>query len=137
MKIIIKENAKSIYMQSNRRSVNWEWAEKIEKLQGKTLEVETEFLFNNQFNTAPNEVSEKGMRIMEVLVSKVIDDARIGKQRCSYCGKVSEIKGNEKTCPHCNESDHLETFHVNIDYDKFYKDRGYDLFGKPIEKEVE
>lgn len=57
-----------------------EWADMLRKVEGKWLEVETEYLFADQFNTAPIQgVSESGMRIMGEDVEEVRGDVRPGR----------------------------------------------------------
>ena len=51
-----------------------------------------------------------GCRIMQDYVEAVEDDARIGKQRCKWCGKTTEISN---TCPNCGKSGYIEHFSVN------------------------
>jgi len=48
---------------------------------GKWIDVETDYLFNNQYNTGK-------FRIMDSHISAVREDARIGKGKCEYCGKL-------------------------------------------------
>lgn len=114
MKIKIRSDAKQAYINSvpfgNGWSmpINWEWAETMEKIQGMTLEVETEYLFKDQFNTGPIEgISKDGLRIMLTVVEEVIDDIRPFKQRCNWCGKISDIGPK---CPHCDKEEYLERF---------------------------
>lgn len=65
---------------------------------GTEIEVETEYLFRNQFNTVPiPDISENGLRVMEEYIECVIDDEREGKARCNWCGKTSS---NLETCSH-------------------------------------
>ncbi|MEN6445017.1 MAG: hypothetical protein ABFC98_03115 [Candidatus Cloacimonas sp.] len=109
MKIKIRKDAKAIYISSLKPfPIDWHWADILEKIAGKTIEVETEYLFKNQFNTVPIPgVAEKGLRIMQNLVEEVIDDVRPGKAKCNWCGKVSE---NQLVCMACGHKDYLEVF---------------------------
>ena len=93
MEIKIKKDASAIYAKNaSDFQYSSEWWRTLQKVAGKTLVVETEFLFRNQFNTAPIEgVSENGLRIMEEWVEEVIDDKREYKMRCNYCGKTSNV----------------------------------------------
>lgn len=124
MKIKIKNDARKIYTSSfSGRPFNREWAEKLEKIQGMVLEVETEYLFKDQYSTAPIEgVSELGMRIMQESVEEVIDDIRIIRQRCNWCGKNSNRKLDE--CPHCKRSDYLEKLGNATNAVKFITEHG-------------
>jgi rubrerythrin len=113
MKIKIKKSAPVIYRKGlNKRPTDGyskrelEWIDTLKKVSGKTIEVETDYLFNNQFNTAPIKgVSERGLRIMENLVEEVIDDERIGKYKCNWCGGYSEKKDK---CPNCGKAKYLK-----------------------------
>lgn len=116
MKIKIKKDAKAIYIREQTKhlppsapgNINWDWARMLEQVQGMTLEVETEYLFKDQFNTGPIPgVSEHGMRIMESVVEEVIDDERPGKARCQWCGKTSMTTDK---CSHCVKEDYLTVF---------------------------
>jgi hypothetical protein len=117
MKIRISDKAYHIYIGGvhNGRTINWEWADKLKELQGETLEVETEYLFRDQFNTAPIDgISDNGMRIMAESVAEVIDDERPGRMRCEWCGAVSVVSS---TCSNCERDDHLKVFdmtHHNV-----------------------
>ncbi len=83
MRIKIHEHAHrryvlSCYISRGRPQLNWDWAKKIEQIGGQWLEVETDYLFSDQFNTVPVEgVSEKGLRISNVLVAEIENDARL------------------------------------------------------------
>lgn len=105
MIIKIKKNASMIYIRNESMTVNWIWAEMLEQIEGKFVEVETEYLFKDQFNTVPiPKVSESGMRIMESSVELVIDDIRPQKMSCHWCDKVSD-KG--LSCEHCGKKRYL------------------------------
>ncbi len=105
MKIKIKNGVSDLYVRKS-RVINWNWAEMLEKVEGMTIEVETEYLFKDQFNTVPiPDVSESGMRIMQFCVEKVIDDIRPQKMSCHWCGRTSD-KG--LTCEHCGKKRYLE-----------------------------
>ena len=108
MQIVIKKDAHKIYNRSFKpwQVPNMEWLNILSKVAGKTLEVETEYLFKNQYNTAPIPgVNENGLRIMSESVEKVINDIRPGLMRCNYCGKQAKISD---VCPHCKETKYLE-----------------------------
>jgi hypothetical protein len=128
MKIVMRKDASRIYAMDsvNYNSSFWE---KLNKINGQTIEVETKYLFDNQFNTAPIEgVTESGLRIMEILVDRVIDDERVGKCRCRYCGEISTHNNVRKSsheymplqkinpylpikelmCPKCENFNYLE-----------------------------
>jgi hypothetical protein len=62
----VKTNARSRYVADpNNITVNWKWADTLEAVEGQEIEIETKFLFLNQFNTAPIPgVSDNGLRLM-------------------------------------------------------------------------
>lgn len=72
MLIHIKPNASQLYMRkfTEQQIPNRKWFETLKSVDGKVLEVETKFLFKDQFNTT------NGLRIMEESVSKIINDVR-------------------------------------------------------------
>lgn len=65
---------------------------------GKWVPVETENLFKDKYNC-------ERFRVMDCDVVGVRKDARRGRGRCGWCGKVSETvrwqKSKDVTCPHC------------------------------------
>ena len=102
MQLKIKEDAGSIYVKNYYKgkspqccmpAVTREYADKITAIQGMTIEVETQYLWDDQFNTAPIEgISETGLRILDFkgeksIIEEIIDDARPGRARCGLCGK--------------------------------------------------
>lgn len=118
MKIIIKKEAVKNYMkqynlpQYRNAKLNWgnirKWRRILQSIAGTEIEVETEFLFKNQFNTVPIPgVSEQGLRVMECDVLKVIDDERPGKAKCRWCGHTSK---NLTVCEKCGKDEYLEIF---------------------------
>jgi hypothetical protein len=113
MEIKIKGNAHELYKGYVNTGQEWsfnpEWFNMLQAVAGRTLVVETDYLFVDQFNTAPIPgVSENGMRIMSRYVEEVIDDEREYMIRCTYCGQVSEIGTvTSLRCPHCNQGDYL------------------------------
>lgn len=114
MKIKIKNNAHEIYKKRTLRpykpldNFNGEWYDKLKAITGKKIKIETEYLFKDQFNTVPIKgVSDIGMRIMAYCVEYVVNDTRINKVKCNWCGKIS-VSG--KKCPYCNKNEYLEFF---------------------------
>lgn len=110
MRIVIKKDAAEIYRKRIHPDLlNQAWYEMLQKVQGKTLRVETKYLFHDQYNTAPIPgVSSRGIRIMQESVERVLDDTRQGKARCQWCGKTVPWRGKGKPCPECGESGYLE-----------------------------
>ena len=120
MKIRIKENAGRLYRGGFvlQQIPNWEWAKTLDAVQGMTLEVETKFLFSDQFNTAPVPgVSVSGLRLMAESVDEVIDDERIGKIKCRWCGHCQDV---QLGCGKCGKNDYLEGLSneskISLDY---------------------
>ena len=66
---------------------------------GKWVEIETEHLFKNQYNT-------KNYRIYDTHIDAVRDDARIGKGTCVYCGSLIN-EGEE-----CNKHEQCKEYGV-------------------------
>lgn len=126
MEIKIKGNAHEIYAArvncGHYSALNSEWYDKLKAVAGMTLKVETDYLFKDQFNTAPIEgVSETGMRVMAESVEEVIDDEREYTLKCNYCGQVvyTNMVTSER-CPHCGQGDYLvplsKSAEISFDY---------------------
>jgi hypothetical protein len=114
MKIKIKENAMAKYWNPKCQGQyiptkeERTHADKLEAIQGMTIEVKTDFLFCDQYNTKPIEgVSDQGMRIMEASVSEVIDDIRDTVGKCPYCGHHTPGK-IDGFCESCLDSSYLD-----------------------------
>lgn len=75
------------------------YKDKLNELNGTWVDVETEYLFKDQFNT-------KELRIMARHVKEVKDDIRKYRKRCNYCGRHSALV--DKKCKHCNRNDYFE-----------------------------
>lgn len=115
MKIVVKTDAAEIYRQSCRilgkispALFNYSWFQTLKAIEGKTLEVDTKYLFSDQFNTLPIKgLSENGLRIMADSVDEVIDDIRDNVGCCQFCenrtpGIVSGF------CDNCMDSPYLK-----------------------------
>ena len=109
MRIHIKKNAVSLCRTSaSFMPYSQEWLNKIEAIQGHWIPVETDYLFNAQFNTGPIEgVTDNGLRITANSVDAIENDIRPFKTRCDWCGKVFD-KAFE--CPNCGNKKHLDHF---------------------------
>jgi hypothetical protein len=126
MKIRIRSDAAKRYVDSKMADrcptcashINWGWVEKLTRIQGRVLEVDTQFLFRHQFNVFPVPgVFPIGIRIVADSVAEVIDDVRPGKARCENCGRTFDackplplVEGDtilrmcpprKDVCPHC------------------------------------
>lgn len=101
----------------------------LSDLDGKAIELETEHLFDNQWNTAPIEGDEKastGRRVFDWAQDYAIDfsrkikkghwieqtaemrDARRNRVHCNYCGKQEPAAKGYVFCPHCLDSQYLK-----------------------------
>ena len=78
MKIKIKENAQGDLARLG--------------LCGKWVEVDTRYLFNNQYN-----LKDYNLRVMDQDVSAVQDDERPGKVKCGYCGEMFDDREELET----------------------------------------
>jgi hypothetical protein len=88
---------------------NPDFAAMLEAVQGQWLEVETAYLFNDQFNTAPIPgVSKNGLRLMDADIIAIEDDERPGRARCNWCGHHGPVGD---PCTHCGKSGFGETFY--------------------------
>lgn len=76
----------------------------MSQISGKWVKVDTQHLFNNQYNLLDYDV-----RVMDSDVIAVRDDARIGAGKCNYCGKMvyseeeaeAHFKEEEEKINHC------------------------------------
>lgn len=110
MKIKIKDDAAKIYLSrfKGQQIPNREWGNTLMKIQGLTLDVETEFLFKDQYNTAPIPgVSETGLRVMQESVAEVIDDIRNTRKFCGWCNHHSDI--NASSCGNCKKTEYFKS----------------------------
>ena len=80
LKIKIKTGISAKYDTEN-------YKRKLHKVEGRWVEVDTEYLFTSQFNTKPIPgITESGLRIYGGDVDIIENDERIGRSRCGYCG---------------------------------------------------
>ena len=101
MKLKIKKNAGTIYVRNHHLQCIYgggmspearQFGDMITAIQGMTIDVETRYLWDDQFNTAPIEgVSKNGLRILDLkgeesLIEEVIDDVRPSRAKCGTCG---------------------------------------------------
>ena len=83
----------------------------LKAVEGQWLEVETDHLFSDQFNTAPIPgVSENGLRIMVSDIVEIEDDARIGVVKCNWCGGYDH--DHDGACDKCGSIDYLKPLKV-------------------------
>ena len=103
MKIKIKENVQQAYISQRGLGYSQEWFDMLGKIAGQTLEVETEYLFMDQFNIAPIPgVSETVIGALGYMVESVIDDVRHSINKCLWCGNQQE-KDLGNTCLNCGK----------------------------------
>lgn len=111
----------------------------IAPLDGKAIELETEYLFNNQWNTAPTETSDKGLRVFDwseaiypnkkIKEGMYLDQAEemqtIRKEtyECNYCGAKYNLP-TQQFCDKCLGSEHLTEDNLKL------------LFLTPVNKEM-
>lgn len=62
---------------------------------GLTVEIDTNCLFDNQYNLFPGEGEKYGKRIFDAEIVRIIDDARVNMGKCAYCGKLVK-RGEEE-----------------------------------------
>lgn len=112
MKIKICSNALEKYVEDNTDYFgsyvgNDYWERIMSKIQGKVLDVNTEFLFKYEYEIDPIKgVCEDHIRITDEYVEEVIDDARYGKARCDFCNSISD---DTDVCTVCNRRGYLES----------------------------
>lgn len=97
------------------------YREAINLIADQWLDVETEHLFEHEYNT-------KILRVHAKHVKAVLDDARIGRMKCRYCG-ATQILSNK--CVHGCHHKWLHAFSQNHDFKTFvYKQKESGLFWK-------
>ena len=105
---------------------NFKFGQVLKCMAGHWFEVETEFLFSDQFNIkgisqAKAEVLAKrvkaqyraevikslvmGIRAFDSYCSVIVDDARKGRKLCYWCHHHSPV--NAKKCVHCERGNHF------------------------------
>lgn len=96
MRIRIFDDACDRYAVAHKAMVNWEWLETLSYLEGIWCNVETLYVFSNQYSISPVlGVSDYGLRIMEESVSEIDYEGdyllevvhtmmRKGKVRCHH-----------------------------------------------------
>jgi len=83
-----------------------EYQNALTRLADQEVEVETKYLFDDQYNTPPLDgVSENGLRIMERYVEAIIDDVRPGMVKCRWCGNNYNDTGS-----YCHSVNYIERF---------------------------
>jgi len=98
----------------------------------KTLELETEHLFSNQWNTAPIGNSNIGLRVFDwaldyepnrnkyVMQGHYLEqtdemrEARRNRMACGYCGKQEPAQKGYVFCHHCLDSEYLKSTELHL-----------------------
>ena len=78
-----------------------EYNKSLASIAGKVVEVDTEYLFKDQFN-----VVDPPLRVHLSDVAEVLDDLRPYRKRCTWCGK--NCSWRETQCPSCLRFNYLE-----------------------------
>jgi hypothetical protein len=116
MEILINENASRNYITRCYRGArpdavglhNDKFYNILKGLEGKWVEVETTFLFSDQFNTVPVEgLTGSGARIDLADVVEIKDDIRQGLKKCQFCFGLD--KNKDGACDRCGRTNYLET----------------------------
>jgi hypothetical protein len=107
----------------------WELAH-IKPLDGCEVTLETKFLFTNQWNTAPTETSDKGLRVFDwaeaiypnkrikegqyLEVTKEMTDLLKNTLKCGYCGAQYNKTDAPEFCEKCLDSEYLEKNQIHL-----------------------
>lgn len=93
---------------------------------GVIIELETEHLFHNQWNTAPFDIYDNGLRVFDwaedypinfdkdikrghyLLQTDEMSTIRRNTSSCGYCGKQEPSAKDYTFCPHCLGSEYLK-----------------------------
>lgn len=86
------------------------WAKAMKEIEGKWVEIDTRYLFNNQYSTVGVRHASNGLRITEDDIVDIVDDARVGRSICNWCNR--NCPSDFMFCPHCGKADRLEPFKV-------------------------
>lgn len=83
-----------------------DYRKRVLAIGGEWLHVETEHLFNDQFNCENENPAEfeNGLRIYQSMVQDIENDVRIGAAKCLYCGLClldQDIDDGVIDCPRC------------------------------------
>jgi len=112
--------------------LGWD-AEHIKPLDGQTIELETEHLFDNQWNTAPTPTAEKGLRVFDwhqivpypgqrrtrrqghwLEQTAAMREIRRNTNKCGFCGRQEPAAKGYVFCPHCLGSEYLKDADLHL-----------------------
>lgn len=114
MKVKIKVNAHELYLANNFGIISDYWDIIFNKISGKTLEVNTDLLFKDEYNIKPKKgILNNEIRMFDEYIDKIIDDARIGKPYCTFCDHFST---SNEVCSFCERSNYLENEVQEMNY---------------------
>lgn len=132
IRIKTKEDMLPVIQKDNRYAHTYnktkvEYHAMLGAIAGQVIDVETDYLFSDQYNTPPIEgVSDIGLRVFDRYVSEVIDDIRPGMVKCGWCGNSYLDTG-----AYCHSTEYirplLPTFYRRSQ--DLYRARGYDWTG--------
>jgi hypothetical protein len=114
MRVLVHKNAASNYVRRCYRHArpeayglhNTKFQTILKAVEGTWLDVETDHLFDDQFNTAPIPgVSESGIRLMIEDVAAIEGDVRHGLVKCSWC--YGYDRNGDGACDKCGKTDYL------------------------------
>lgn len=113
MKLQLKANAATLFYRSippqcGLTEHQQRYGRLLSQLNGAIVTVETEYVFDDQYN-----IVENNLRVHDDVVERVIDDERAYTSRCQYCGKT-QILNAAMVCLHCRGT--LQPFVVNTDF---------------------
>ena len=112
-------------------SNHYDWYKKtIKPLDGKEITLETDFLFNNQWNTERTETSKSGLRVFDwaeaiyhnpdvkegMYLDQTPEMAEIRRNtlKCQYCGKHYQAAQGHVFCDACLDSEYLEEKQLHL-----------------------
>jgi len=89
----------------------WNYRKRLQAIAGEWLIVETEHLFNDQFNCENENPAEHehGLRVYMSNVAEIEDDVRVMAAKCGYCGLCLHDVPDEDLltdCPRCYDKAH-------------------------------
>lgn len=92
---------------------------------GEWVEIDTKYLFNNQYNTLP----PHNKRIFDAEIQRIEDDVRDGMGKCKFCGAVVGRGGEQMHFHHKEDKTCMECW--------WYRDRLIETVHKPaIEEKI-